>query len=45
MNELENLTIDQLRGYKYYLISKIKELQKQTRMIDVRVKKLLKEGN
>lgn len=40
-DELMSMSISELRIYKDYLIGEIKELQKQTRIIDKRIKYLL----
>lgn len=42
MNELKELTIEQLKVYKQYLIGEIKKLQLATREIDKEVKARLK---
>lgn len=34
MNELQELTTDELRMYKYHLVGELKELQRKTREID-----------
>lgn len=44
MQDLDNLTIKQLRLYKQYLIGQIKDLQKKTRQIDKVIKNKIKEG-
>ena len=45
MNELKELTIEELRMVKFQLVGQIQELQAKTRLIDKEMKERLKCSN